>query len=602
MPATMQGISTGVLIQVDGAELPDAWRGSLGSVRVQRSLGTVGRATLRFADVLYLGYETSTDLVGWWKLNGGVTIKQYDGPVLFRGAVTGIALNVNGDQTPELVVTADDPLIALTRTTASRSYTNMTYASILAKVFGNYSSLSHSLTLDSEQPEYTLQSSTDLDFLEGICRRTDTAWWYDPVDEKVHVKTPVTGSPVVTLKVGPDEGTAKQLARLSVRASAHHSDKVVVRGWDAAKGTLVTGTSSPLPAAETALVAGYPGRSGRGATERVVTGLGPATQHEAALLATSLAREARAQAVTARGEVELDGTIAPGASVKVDVKPTDGTFLVTEVEHVFDHSRGARTTFVAGSHRPSGLVDLLGGAKADPGFRVTHVVAATVVDVEDTTSQGRVKVSYPMPRGDGTDVVSNWARTVSLGGGAGRGMVFLPEVDDEVLVAFEGGDTRRPVVLGGLFNEGRGLPAGDAAIKEAKVNFRRIASRSGNLIELSDEAGKEHVLIKHGKATHSIKMDKDAGLVVTIADGPIKLTNGKATIELTKEGDIKLTGGNVTITASKNVSIEATQKLTGKGTNGVALQGLKVDVKADMAGSVEAGGPLTIKGATVAIN
>ena len=111
-----------------------------------------------------------------------------------------------------------------------------------------------------------------------------------------------------------------------------------------------------------------------------------------------------------------------------------------------------------------------------------------------------MKVKYPVPQGAGSDVVSNWARVLSLGGGPARGMVFLPEVDDEVLVAFEGGNTSRPVVIGGLFSEKKGLPTGTKAIDQAKVNFRRIASRSGNLIELSDESGKEHVLIKHGKA------------------------------------------------------------------------------------------------------
>lgn len=579
------------LISVEGQRLTDEWFEALRSVRIQRSFGTVGRATLRFS-------VTEFESNGWYKLAAQVTVKQPDGPVLFSGEVTGVAMEIASSIPQQVVVTVDDPMYKMGRKTVSRSFVNQTYDSILRTVIGDHS-LTPELTVQASQPEYTLQSGTDLDFLDAVSRRTDTAWWYDPVDTSVHVAPPVASSAVVEFVIG--EETPGELTRFAIRASTRNTDKVVVRGWDPNKGQAISETSSTLPSAESDLVRTYPGRgSSQGAT-LVVTDLGPTTSAEAKLMATSLAREARSEAVTARGETVLDGRIAPGVSVKVDSDPSTGTYLVTGVEHLYD-SRGPRTTFVAGPHRAAGLVDVLGGARPEPGFQITHLLAAVVVDVDDDKSMGRVKVRYPVPQGVQSDVVSHWARVVSLGGGTERGMVFIPEIDDEVLVAFEGGDTRRPIVIGGLFSESRGLPTGTKAIDQAKVNYRRIASRSGNLIELSDEDGKEHVLIKHGKATHSIKMDKDAGLVVTIADAPIKLTNGKATIELTKEGDIKLTGGNVMITAQKNVSIEATQKLTGKGSTGVALQGLKVDLKSDSAGSVEAGGPLTIKGATVAIN
>lgn len=579
------------LLSVEGRDLPVKWQEALTSIRVQRALGTVGRATLRFTDTQFKAAD-------WYQLQAQVSIKEYDGPELFIGEVTGVAVDLAASKAPELVVTVDDPMYKMARKTVSRTFLNQTYESILRTVLGDHS-LTPKLTVAASQPEYTLQSGTDLEFLDAVSRRTDTAWWYDPVDKGVHVAPPVAGAVAAELTIGVDG--VGELTRFSVRASTRNTDKVVVRGWDANKGQAVSGESGSLPAAESDLVASYPGRGSKEKSTLVVTDLGPTTPAEAKLLATSLARESRSEAVTARGETALDGRIAPGAAVKVTAKPSTGTYLITEVEHIYDR-RGSRTLFVAGSHRATGIVDMLGGTRPDPGFQMTHVLAAVVVDVDDDKKQGRVKVRYPVPQGNGSDVVSNWARTVSLGGGTERGMVFLPEVDDEVLVAFEGGDTRRPVVLGGLFSESRGLPTGDNAIDEAKVNYRRIASRSGNLIEMSDEAGKEHVLIKHGKATHSIKMDKQNGLVVTIADGPIKLTNGKATIELTKEGDIKLTGGNVTITAQKNIQLEAMQKLTGKGTAGVALQGAQVDVKADGTASVQAAGPVTIKGATVAIN
>ncbi|CAN5613404.1 hypothetical protein BH11ACT8_BH11ACT8_21020 [soil metagenome] len=579
------------LVSVEGRSLPRPWLDALTSIRIQRALGTVGRATLRFTDTQFKASD-------WYKLEAQVSIKQYDGPALFTGEVTGVAIEIAASHAPELVVTVDDPMYKMARKTVSRTFLNQQYSAILSTLIRDHS-LKPTITVDGSQPEYTLQSGTDLAFLDAVSRRTDTAWWYDPVDSSVHVAAPVAAAPVANLDIGV-EGVG-QLSRFSVRASTRNTDKVVVRGWDANQGQAVSGESATLPSAESDLVKNYPGRGSSEPTSLVVTDLGPTTPAEAKLLATSLARESRSDAVTAKGETALDGRLAPGVAVKVDAKPSSGTYLISEVEHVYDR-RGSRTSFVAGSHRPSGLVDLLGGERPDPGFHMGNVLAAIVVDVADETNQGRVKVRYPVPQGKGSDVVSNWARVVSLGGGPARGAVFIPEIDDEVLVAFEGGDTRRPVVLGGLFSESKGLPAGDGAIKQAKVNFRRIASRTGNLIELSDEAGKEHILIKHGKATHTIKVDKDDGLVITVANAPIKLTNGKATLELAKNGDINLTGVKVTIKGSDSVTVESTKDLKLKGTSGVAVEGLKVGVKASGTASVEATGPLTIKGATVAIN
>ncbi len=580
----------GMIVKVEGRELADESLMALTQVRVRRSLGTIGRATVRFMAAEF-------EAAGWYKLGAQVELHAFDGPVLFRGEVTGIEFEHTGGGPPELIVTVDDPIYKMAASTVSRTFLNQGYADIISTLISDHG-LSPEVTVTGGQPEYTLQSGTDLEFLDAVSRRTDCAWSYDPTSQKVRVARPAVGTAVLTLGIDDD------LHRLSVRASARNAGEVTVRGWDPKKGVAVEAKNETLPSAESELVTAYPGRTTTARTTRVVTGLGPTTVEEAKQLATSLARDARSEAVTLRGTTTLAGLLNPGDSVRITSKPVVGTYLVTEVEHLWDPD-GAYTTFVAGSHRPSGLVDVLGGERPDSGFRMDNLVAAVVVDVADEKKLGQVKVRYPVPKGGGTDVVSHWARTLSLGGGPKRGMMFIPEIDDEVLVAFEGGDTRRPVVLGGLFSESRGLPENSdktEAVKSSKVNYRRIASRSGNLVEMSDEDGKEHLLIAHGTARHSLKMDKDNGLVIDVKDAPIKITNGKGTIEITKTGDITIKGESITLTGNKDIALKATGKLAAKGTAGASLEGAKVDVKADSAGSVQAGGPLTIKGAMVAIN
>ena len=76
--------------------------------------------------------------------------------------------------------------------------------------------------------------------------------------------------------------------------------------------------------------------------------------------------------------------------------------------------------------------------------------------------------------------------------GKERGLYFLPEVDDEVLVAFEHGSPDAPYVLGGLWN-GKDVPPESNA--DGKNDRRSIMSRSGHVIRLNDKEGEEQIEI-----------------------------------------------------------------------------------------------------------
>ena len=81
--------------------------------------------------------------------------------------------------------------------------------------------------------------------------------------------------------------------------------------------------------------------------------------------------------------------------------------------------------------------------------RYYGVCEGIVVDNEDPEQQGRIKVKLPW---FDDETVTEWCRVRQAYAGNGYGMFFIPEVDDEVLVAFIHGDLRLPVILGGLYN------------------------------------------------------------------------------------------------------------------------------------------------------
>jgi len=92
------------------------------------------------------------------------------------------------------------------------------------------------------------------------------------------------------------------------------------------------------------------------------------------------------------------------------------------------------------------------GTPIGPGDRRYGVYTARVTDIKDPDGQGRVKVVLPWspdPGGKGYEV---WARLATFNGGKNGRSWFIPEVNDEVLVAFEAGDPRFPYVIGGLWN------------------------------------------------------------------------------------------------------------------------------------------------------
>ena len=124
----------------------------------------------------------------------------------------------------------------------------------------------------------------------------------------------------------------------------------------------------------------------------------------------------------------------------------NGTYVVREAAHTLSDS-GYQTSFqVGGAESLVGLGELDG----ERGRRVIGgVAAAVVVDNRDKQGMGRIQVRLP---GWSDNKVTYWARVAAFMAGAERGALFLPEIDDEVLVGFEFGDVTRPYVLGALWN------------------------------------------------------------------------------------------------------------------------------------------------------
>jgi uncharacterized protein involved in type VI secretion and phage assembly len=201
--------------------------------------------------------------------------------------------------------------------------------------------------------------------------------------------------------------------------------------------------------------------------------------------------------------------------------------------------------------------------------KVYGVVVGIVTNNQDPEKLGRVKVKYPW-LSDSEE--SHWARMATLMAGRDRGSFYLPEVDDEVLLAFEHGDVRFPYVIGMLWN-GKDTPRYDNS--DGRNDLRAITSRSGHEFIFNDNDQQGNVTI-HTRKNHVITLDDSAG-------------GEKISI-------VDTTGSNsVVIDSNQNsIAVKSAVRLT--------IESQIIEIKAGGTMKIEATGTMTIKGALVTIN
>ena len=194
---------------------------------------------------------------------------------------------------------------------------------------------------------------------------------------------------------------------------------------------------------------------------------------------------------------------------------------------------------------------------------------------------GRVKVKFPTLTEDHT---SHWARVVSLGAANQRGFDCLPEINDEVLIAFEHGDIHRPYVLGGVWN---GKDAPPAAVKDSvqngKVRLRTLKTRTGHQLQFVEED----------------KGMSQAGVYIETKGGhQIRLNDSQQLIEIETKGGHKVSlndrTGNVSFSSTVSMNLDATSTISTKAGAAVSTKAATVDTTAAASLSMKSGGATSV--------
>lgn len=575
-------ILTSVLaVEVDGAPLPDVLSALLLECWVDTSLNVPAAFGLAFTDPYGTVLRNYPQLaVGGRAKLVAITDGKRSDPLL-TGEIT--ALEMDADMSGRtLVVRGYDPGHRLVRNRRVEGYKNMTATDIVRKLAG-----SAGVTLgrvDSTPTVYDLATQpniTDWDFLTRLAQENDVRLYFDSDGELCFTglrkatsapsdTTPSTQSPYVL-----EFGTNTQHSRVGVTA-ARQVKTVEVRGWDVQTKRALTAETSASTSADVSPEL-TPGALGAkfGAT-RLVDASAPyltqaQVQHVSEALAHDVAGSSAELEVTVTGNPEL----RPGQPVAVNGAgyPFEGQYTITDARHVFASGRQYVTRIGVSGRQFRSLYGLTAGA-APAAPALPGVVIAQVSNVRDPLKQGRVKLKFPWLS---ANYESDWCRVAQLGGVRGGGLM-LPDVDDEVLVAFDRGSLEHPYVLAGLYNgkdsptrQSSGLDAVDGT--SGRVNWRSVASRGGHALELIDAPTRpgRGIRLHTGDDGLSIHLDQTKTTISVDSRGTVSISGARG-VNIRSLGDLSLT-------AARSVKIEA---------------GLAVDIAAGGRAGIKAGGAVTL--------
>jgi len=561
MPDTSQLLSQ-FYVKLDGVDASEEFMRDLMEITVENSLHLPDVATLVLHDPHLLWIDAES-------LAPGKAVKvsargPKDEKIIFDGEIIELEPDFH-PTTQILTVRAFDRLHRLSRGQHLRSFQNVTDGDLVAKLAQEVG-LKAKSAATSQVHHYVFQNNqTNLAFLHG--RATALGYLLFVEGDTLHFEPPSPAGQPIPLEWGVN------LSEFRPRLTTiGQSSEVTVRGWDPTTRQEIVGHAKKGQGAPQVGEKQSGGDLAQGAFHMDAQSQGVIrpvrSQADADALAQALADQRASRFIEAEGTCGGNPAVVAGSSVQVSAVGNrfGGTYFITSTTHVYSAQSGYVTHFTISGLHPSSLLSVLQPQQA--GVAASHapnsmgLVIGIVTDNNDPAKQGRVKVRYPALT---SEHASDWARVVSVGAGADRGMFFVPEVNDEVLVGFEMGDIHHPYVLGGLWN-GQDAPpqASSGVIRGGKVALRIIQSREGHYIAF-------------------LESDDTKGItIVDTSNNTIALNAQEKQLEIRCSGDALITSkGDISIEAGKNLTLKAPQgQIEIQGGTGVkAESNATVDIK-----------------------
>lgn len=577
-------------IKVGGALLEKATVGLVEEVTVETSLHLPSVATVTLLDQ-DLKLADGEEFAPGKKLE--ISAKSgREAKVIFDGEIVEIEPRMEGG-VRRLVVRGFDKLHRLTRGMHVRRFAQSTDGDVIKKIAKEVGLTAKVGQETSTAHPYIIQANeSNLTFLQRRAAAIGCLLYVK--GDTLHCEPPGGNGAAVTIT------WSLELSAFYPRmTTVGQLNEVVARGWDPQQRHEIVGTSRGSDKMEPKV-----GEKKKGGTlaksafnieaKQTVADRPVRSQAYAQQLARAIADRHAGRFIEAEGICGGDPSIVAGQKLQIDKVGTrfSGTYFVTNAVHSFAPGQ-YEVRFSVSALQPSTVLAALlpeQEAGVPPGL-----VIGVVTDNNDPEKLGRVKVKYPWLD---KDLVSDWMRTASLGGGPDRGICFLPEVNDEVLIGFELGDFEHPYVLGTLWNGKDKPPAPDkigGLVSNGKVFQRVIRTRAGYELRFdeNDNGSQGYIRLKTKSGRTLIISDTDKGVEIKTDAHKVKLDDQGRVLTLESQGDLK-------ISAKGKIAIEGQTGVEVKSNTSLALQATStLDIKSQGTATLQANATLDVKSSAI---
>lgn len=502
------------------------------------------------------------------------------GEMIFKGIITNLNIQRTGDNSHTLFVfTGSGTPVSLFGASCIKVYENKLVRDIVKEKLDEQASITQGTVAPnySTPLEYIVQyEENDWNFVKRLCGRLGEWLLYDGA--QLHVGSLPSGA-THALEF------RKNLMRFNIGMHTLPSQNEVV-SWsydqvsNISKLYSETDVSSDNPYYTAAKDSGESVYGIVGMT-RDIQGHTYQSEEEELMAEVAAAKQSLSVGMTQLSGMSLEPGLKPGDTVTIrEELETEGsvdygTYLIYSVQHSVekDHYSNQFQAVPVGALFPA-------YSAATP---VCELQTALVQENYDPEGMGRLRVEFPWADG----VLTPWVRMTTFSGGADKGFTYLPEIGEEVLVNFEGGNPERPIVVGSFFNG-----QAKSGISDPDNNIKKLQTRAGHAITLDDTEGTEMItiedpngntiLINTSEDTISITSNSVLNLIA-----PVININGEDEVNISS-ASITIDGSDaVVVNSAQSVAVNSDQTLTMAGAQTAELTAANVTVSADMVTSIE---------------
>lgn len=446
-----------VEVEVDGLALSPEDASTLATVRVQQRLSLPTLCELVFLD-------PGGDLADA-SLQPGPSLRVAvpgESEPLFIGDVTAVEYAYGSSQGLEVRIRGYDALHRLRKRQPLRAHVQVTLEDLAGELAADVG-----LSVDASESGPVLQNliqyrQSDFELLAEVAGRCGLH--FTARNDTLHVFSLEGIGQPLPLVLG------ESLLEACLEINGEPATRSVAAfGWDPLRVERHDGRSDRTRLGRDVAADADPDRLG-GTGERTLADVAVRDDQQAEALAQGELDSRTAAEVVLTGVADGDPRLQPGTPVVVEGvgAPISGRFALTEVDHTIDSRSGYVSRISSGPPPPQ------------PRPWGTVMTYGVVASVDDPDALGRVKVTLPTYG----DVETDWMGVVTAGAGSGKGLVALPDVDDQVLVLFAREDPTKGVVIGGLY--GAEAPP-DAGVEGGAVRRYTFRTPGGQQVQLDDE-------------------------------------------------------------------------------------------------------------------